>query len=324
MSQDVVAVEPVIRTSRGQVDVQFLADVRKGLSARKKWLPSKYFYDEIGSRLFEEITELDEYYLTRTERAIMVSNIGQIAEELGERVVLIEYGSGSSTKTRLLLDHLVAGSAYVPIDISGDHLQQTADTIRLEYPDLAVVPIHDDYSTPVELPEIEGRRIVYYPGSTIGNFEPPAATRFLMRMRTVVGDGGGVLIGVDLRKDVRILEAAYNDHRGITAQFNLNLLRRVNRELQGRFNLDAFSHVAFFSERESRIEMHLESNIPQTVEVAAVPYVFEAGERIHTENSYKYDVDRFVSLASAAGLDTARVWTDPKRWFAVIYLTANR
>lgn len=301
---------------------QFLTDVMAGLASTPKMIPSKYFYDEVGSRLFDRITELPEYYPTRTELGIMRENVHSIASCLGSNVVLIEYGSGSSTKTRLILDQLDGHSTYVPIDISGDHLQRTASELARDYPLLSVIPVHADYSEPVNLPDLRGRRVVYYPGSTIGNFEPRAAKRFLSRMRTVVGDDGGVLIGVDLEKDPAILEAAYNDSEGVTAAFNLNILRRANKELGADFDLTGFCHRAVYCKEEGRIEMHLVSERNQEVQIAGNTFAFLADEYIHTENSYKYRVDRFSGLVSEAGFEMTDSWTDARRWFCVAFLTS--
>ncbi len=302
---------------------QFLTDVMAGLASTPQRIPSKYFYDEVGSRLFDRITELPEYYPTRTELGIMRENVRSIASCLGSDVVLIEYGSGSSTKTRLILDLLEGNSTYVPIDISGDHLQRTASEIARDYPDLSVIPVHADYSEPVRLPDVKGRRVVYYPGSTIGNFEPPAAKRFLSRLRRIVGDDGGVLIGVDLEKDPAVLEAAYNDSEGVTAAFNLNILRRANNELGADFDLTGFRHRAVYCKDEGRIEMHLMSERNQYVRVAGKMYAFVADEYIHTENSYKYGIDQFSSLVSEAGFSMTDSWTDARRWFCVAFLTSS-
>ncbi|MBT8401509.1 MAG: L-histidine N(alpha)-methyltransferase [Rhodothermia bacterium] len=302
---------------------QFLADVMAGLASTPKRIPSKYFYDEAGSRLFDRITELPEYYPTRTEVGIMRQNVRAIASCLGSNVVLIEYGSGSSTKTRLILDQLDRDSTYVPIDISGDHLQHTASELARDYPNLSVIPVHADYSKPVNLPEVNGRRVVYYPGSTIGNFEPLAAQQFLSRMRRIVGDDGGVLIGIDLEKDPAILEAAYNDSEGVTAAFNLNILRRANSELGADFDLTGFRHRAVYCKDEGRIEMHLVSQRHQVVHVGDQSFQFVPDEYIHTENSYKYRIERFSKLVSDIGFTMTDSWTDAKDWFCVAFLTSS-
>ncbi len=300
----------------------FRKAVVEGLSRPQKSLPSKYFYDRAGSLLFEEITRLPEYYLTRSEQSIMESNIEVIAAALGEKLALIEYGSGSSQKTRLLLDHLPEGSTYVPIDISGRHLREVAASIRREYPGIRVVPVHADYTTPVELPPVSGRRVVFFPGSTIGNFEPPRATAFLQRIHRVVGENGGALIGADLKKDLSVLLPAYNDSSGVTARFNLNLLARINRDLGADFDLTGFDHRAVYEAEEGRIEMHLVSRRRQTVQVGGAMFSFAEGDYIHTENSYKYGTDQFGHIARDAGFRVEHIWTDEAEWFAVFLLHA--
>ena len=307
-----------------EMDSTLLTDVIAGLSASPRSLPSKYFYDREGSRLFDEITRLDEYYLTRTETAIMRANIDDICAALGEEVVLIEYGSGTSTKTRLLLDHIPRGSTYIPIDISGAHLKEAADELAIDYPHVRVMPVHADYSSPVDLPAVEGRRVVYFPGSTIGNFDPAGAAAFLRRIHQRVGDDGGALIGVDLRKDLDVLLPAYNDREGVTARFNLNLLVRLNRELEADFDVRAFEHRAIYNETDGRIEMHLVSKVSQTVRVGSHAFDFSAGESVHTENSYKYEIGQFTNLARQAGFWVERTWTDVQSWFAIFLLHATK
>ena len=303
---------------------RFAGDVLDGLQAPVKTLPCKYFYDEAGSRLFDRICELEEYYPTRTEAAIMQRCAGEMADCLGERLALIEYGSGSSTKTRILLDHLRDAAAYVPIDISREHLLRTAARLSAAYPRLRVLPVCADYTGRYELPDLDGpaaRRIVYFPGSTIGNFHPGEAADFLIRIAEVAGSGGGLLIGVDLKKDARLLEAAYNDGKGVTAAFNLNLLERINREVGADFDMDSFRHHAFYNRPFGRIEMHLVSRHRQVVRVAGVEIPFRKGETIWTESSYKYRADEFASLAAQAGFRLERLWTDPVELFSVQYLT---
>lgn len=304
---------------------RFLDDVLHGLSLTPKTLPCKYFYDETGSRLFDEICQLDEYYPTRTETAIMRAHAGEMAALMGRDVVLVEYGSGSSTKSRILLDHLPDLEAYVPIDISKEHLCRSADCLACEYAGLPIHPVCADYTAPFRLPTF-GREnatwSVYFPGSTIGNFHKPEAVRFLRQIARVVGACGGLLIGVDLKKDKRVIEAAYNDRRGITAAFNMNLLRRINRELGADFDLDQFRHYAFYNEDRGRIEMHLRSLASQTVGLNGTEIAFGAGETIFTECSYKYSLDGFACLAAEAGFTVSRVWTDPAHLFSVQYLVA--
>jgi len=303
----------------------FLGDVIAGLSLPRKELPPKYFYDERGSRLFEAICEVPEYYLTRAETALMAARAGEMARRLGPRSAVIEYGSGSGRKTRILVQALDP-VAYVPIDIAREQLRATAAGFASEFPGLAVIAVCADYSRPLALPELEGlearRRIIYFPGSTIGNLSVPEAAVFLANARTLAGAGGGMLVGVDLKKDAARLNAAYNDARGITAEFNLNLLRRINRELGAGFDLSAFRHHAFYNAARSRIEMHLVSLRDQHVRIGGRAFRIRAGESIHTENSCKYSVDEFRRLAASAGFEPAACWTDPERLFAVHYLMA--
>ena len=304
----------------------FLRDVLDGLQRQPKSLPSKYFYDARGSRLFDAICRLDEYYLTRTELAIMRDHVAGMVECLGGGCTLIEFGSGSSLKTQILLEHLQPGSSYIPIDVSERHLERSAAQIARKYPAIFVHPLCADFTgriEPASLAEDADRRIVYFPGSTIGNFEPAAAVRLLKQIRSLVGTDGGLLIGVDLRKPREILEPAYNDARGITARFNLNLLRRINRELGADFDLETFAHRAFFNADEGRIEMHLVSAADQTIHLHGRNIPFRRGETIHTENSYKHTLDGFAQLADAAGLAVQRVWCDRQRLFSVQYLAAS-
>jgi dimethylhistidine N-methyltransferase len=323
---------PAARASRVAADVvdrapalsRFRAEVWAGLSLPRKTLPCKYFYDARGSALFEAICELPEYYPTRTELSIMEQHAGAMADRLGARCLLVEYGSGSSTKTRLLLDRLRDPAGYVPIDISRAALAASARSLRQAYPSLEVLPVCADYTSEIELPRPRhpaARRGVYFPGSTIGNFTPPQAQRFLAHMARVAESGGALLVGVDLRKDRATLERAYDDAAGVTAAFNLNLLARINRELDGCFDLDAFAHRALWDERAGRVEMHLVSKKEQTVRVGARAFRFARGETIHTENSYKYDLPSFAALATGAGLAVRDVWTDPARRFSVQFLT---
>lgn len=314
------ATEAVGHSRRG-----FRADVVAGLSAPRKSLPCKYFYDCRGSALFDRICDLPEYYPTRTEAAILADRGREIAAALPAGAVLIEYGSGSSTKTRLLLDALPDLTAYVPVDICGGHLLRSAAALRAGYPRLRVHPVCADFTRPFPVPEFDGRpRVVFFPGSTIGNFGPDEAVGLLAGMARVAGAGGGLLIGVDLLKSREILEPAYDDAAGVTAAFNLNLLERINRELDGTFDVSAFSHRAVFDAAEGRVEMHLVSDEDQTAEVDGLPFRFAAGETIHTENSYKYGRDRFAELAGRAGWRVEAVWTDPADLFSVQYLTAAR
>lgn len=302
----------------------FLADVLEGLSKPKKTLPCKYFYDARGSELFDRICELAEYYPTRIETAILRDNLDSIAGTMPFGPVLIEYGSGSSTKTRLLLDRLDDLAAYVPVDICGGHLLRSAWSLRARYPRLRVHPICADFTRPFRVPDFERRpRVVFFPGSTIGNFGPIEAIDLLAGMAKVTGSGGGLLIGVDLLKPREILEAAYDDSAGVTAAFNLNLLERVNRELDGTFDLDGFAHRAIFNADDGRVEMHLVSRTDQVAEVAGQPFRFAAGETIHTENSHKYSREGFAELAARAGWRVDSIWTDAREFFSVQYLVAR-
>jgi dimethylhistidine N-methyltransferase len=299
-------------------------EVLRGLCARPKTLPPKLFYDATGAALFERICTLDEYYLTRTELAILRAHVGEIAALAGERVALIEYGSGAGVKIRLLLDALVDPVAYVPIDISREQLTRVAGELAVEYPHIAVRPLCADYTTRLTLPPLPAdvRRVAFFPGSTIGNFHPAEAAAFLHRIRHAVGHGGALVLGVDRRKDHRRLEAAYNDREGVTAAFNLNLLARLDRELGADFDLSRFAHRAFFNDEASRIEMHLVSREHQAIHVAGERIAFARGETIWTECSYKYDQARLDRLVSAAGFEITRLWTDDRSWFWVAFLTA--
>ncbi|HSC95531.1 MAG TPA: L-histidine N(alpha)-methyltransferase [Burkholderiales bacterium] len=302
----------------------FLDDVWAGLSQPRKTLPPKYFYDAQGCALFDAICELPEYYLTRAEIALMRLHVADMARYLGPACILIEYGSGSGRKTRILLA-AVGPVAYVPIDIARAQLDATAAEIAREFPGLQVVAVCADYMRPFSLPDLGGlaarRRVLYFPGSTIGNLTPSEAATFLTNARGQVQAGGGMLIGVDLKKDADRLKAAYNDSRGVTAAFNLNLLARINRELGADFDLAAFRHHAFYDETLGRIEMHLESLKAQSVTIRGRTFHLRKGETIHTENSCKYSIREFQELARGAGLSPVTHWTDPDQLFGVHYLT---
>lgn len=304
---------------------RFRADVRRGLGLAAKELPCKYFYDEAGSRLFDRITELPEYYLTRTELALMRRSAREMADCLGPRCLLLEYGSGSSVKTPWLLEQLAEPAAYVPIDIAGPHLQRSATNLAARFPRLQVMPICADFTQPVPLPRLAiryQRRAVYFPGSTIGNFTPAEAVPLLRQTAQLVGPGGALLLGTDLKKDPRVIEAAYNDSQEITAAFNRNLLVRINRELGADFQIEHFWHHAFYHPGEGRVEMHLVSQRDQCVHVGTHRFTFNEGESIRTEFSYKYSLADLRALAAAAGFEVRRVWTDADRYFTVQYLTA--
>ena len=300
-----------------------LTDVVSGLSQDRKTLPSKYFYDERGSKLFDDICELDEYYVTRTESALMQEQVGDIADVIGPNVLLVEYGSGSSLKTRLLLRNLIQPAGYVPIDISGDYLSQVGHSLQAEFPEIEVMPVVADFTKEFDVPsptDQEGRRVIYFPGSTIGNFQRDEAKELLAGMAKNAGADGGVLIGVDLDKNRDVLRAAYNDSKGVTADFNLNILKRINDELGGEFDLSKFRHEAVFNENRSCIEMHLISTQAQTVNVCKYSFKFEQNETVLTEYSHKYTTDAFGEMANEIGLNVKNVWTDSNEMFAVMYL----
>jgi len=301
----------------------FRQDVIAGLSLPQKALPPKHFYDAAGSRLFERICRLPEYYLTRTELALTRARMREIARFTGAGGVLIEYGSGESLKTRLLI-RAIRPSVYMPVDISGDALEAAVAKLRREFPGLRIAPVAGDFSRPLGLPRFRGRdrRVVYFPGSTIGNLTPQEAQAFLRMTRGQVGPRGAMLVGVDVKKDASVLHAAYNDRRGVTAAFNLNLLRRINRELGADFDLRRFSHYAFYNAPLGRIEMHLVSLAAQTVNVGDHRFGFGAGESIHTENSYKYSAAEFQALAAQGGWRPKKVWTDARGLFSLHGLVA--
>lgn len=300
----------------------FLEEVMEGLSAEEKYLSCKYFYDARGSKLFERICQLDEYYLTRSELAIMQQFAPEMADQIGPGTMLVEYGSGSSVKTRLLLDALQDLVAYVPIDISRRHLQESAKELSAVYPQVEVLPVCADFTTEFELPvpaRGPSHSEIYFPGSTIGNFQPADAAMLLGHFAQLCGTGGGLLIGIDLKKDVETIEAAYNDRQGVTAEFNLNLLHRCNRELGADFAVDQFRHEATYNEVEGRIEMHLVSQRDQSVRIGNETFEFERGERVCTEYSHKYAIEEFEQIAAGAGFVLAHKWTDAQRNFAVLY-----
>jgi dimethylhistidine N-methyltransferase len=301
----------------------FLAEVLIGLRKPQKELPSKYFYDQRGSQLFERICGLKEYYITRTEASIMQAHIEEMVELVGPRVLVIEHGCGNCEKVRFLMDHLHDPVAFIPIDISQEQLLQVAKELDSVYPQLQVLPVCADYTSSFELPvpkQESKRTVVYFPGSTISNFDPIPAKHFLEHIAGLCGSGGALLIGVDLKKDPAVLHNAYNDREGLTAAFNLNLLARINRELGCDFQLDGFEHYAFYNPRESRVEMHLVSKKGQVVHIEGKTISFAKGESIWTENSYKYNLDEFEQMAAAAGFRVERVWVDEQQWFSVQYL----
>jgi dimethylhistidine N-methyltransferase len=305
----------------------FLSDVIAGLSSEPRTLPCKYFYDERGAALFQKICELPEYYVTRTEIDILDRHRTEIASQVGPNIELIGLGTGAGTKTRILIEALEKPAVYMPVDISEKQLHESTALFRKVFPDLEILPVCADYLQPVALPSSRHkatRNVIYFPGSTIGNFEPDEATMFLGRIANVCRQNGGLLIGVDLQKDRHILERAYDDTEGVTAQFNLNLLTRANRELGADFDLSRWRHRVIYNSRAGRIEMHLVSEIDQTVHVAEYEFRFRSGEQIITEFSYKYTPESFTALARRAGFEFARMWTDDARLFGVFYFTCSR
>ena len=306
---------------------EFLSEAIAGLSSTPRTLPCKYFYDARGAALFQKISELPEYYLTRAELQILDRYCGDIARALGPNIELIGLGTGAGTKTRILLEKLEAPAAYIPVDISKKQLERSTASFRKIFPTLEILPVCADYLEPIRLPPPARqalRKIVYFPGSTIGNFEPDAARQFLQRVANHCRRGGGLLIGVDLQKDRHVLERAYNDSTGVTAQFNLNLLARANRELGADFDLEQWQHYAVYNSTESRIEIYLISEIDQTVRLQDRQFDFRAGERIATEYSYKYTKESVIELTREAGFDFSQMWTDDARWFGVFYFICSR
>jgi len=295
-----------------------------GLTAPQKTLSPKYLYDETGSKLFDEICELPEYYPTRSEKRIMARYIGEMAALIGPRASVIEFGSGSSHKIRVLLDNLVEPAAYVPVDISADHLSRTTNDLARDYPHVQIHPVFADFTQPFELPVHAvdpARNLIFFPGSTIGNFDKRDARSLLEVMRLEARPGGALLLGVDLKKDPGIIQAAYNDSAGVTAAFNLNVLKRLNMELGADFELTSFRHEAIYDEAEGRIEMRLVSRKPQRVTVAGDTVDFKAGEYIITEYSHKYSLTEFAELARAAGFQPVQSWQDEESLFSVQYLS---
>ncbi len=300
-----------------------LAEIVDGLTAPRKHVSPKYFYDERGSQLFDRITELPEYYLTATEIDIMQRHAREIADRVGPQASLIEFGSGSSLKTRILLGHLHELAAYVPVDISEEHLLAAADAIRAEFPHIEVLPVVADFTKPFDLPSpkvMPVRNLVYFPGSTIGNLEYDDALGLLRVMHHEAGDNGALLIGVDLQKDPAVIEAAYNDAAGVTAKFNLNMLRRLNNEFGADFDLDAWAHDARYDPDAGRVVIRLVSDREQQVRIDDTTIEIDEGEAILTEYSHKYTLEGFAAMAAKAGFEVAQVWTDPDELFSVQYL----
>ena len=302
----------------------FRDEVLTGLSQSPRQLPCKFFYDERGAQLFRQICELPEYYVTRTEIKILRLHGAEMAKALGPQIELIGLGTGAGTKTRILLEELERPAVYVPIDISREQLEKSAARFRKMFPDLQILPVAADYLEPFELPlprKLSSRSVLYFPGSTIGNFEPEAAGEFLTRLADLAGEGGGLLIGVDLQKDRDVLERAYNDSAGVTAQFNKNLLTRINCDLGGDFDLNRWHHHAIYNQAEGRIEIYLISETNQTVHLGGDSFEFRASDKILTEYSYKHTIGGFITLARQAGFQFQQVWTDHARWFGVFYFT---
>ncbi|GJD64514.1 L-histidine N(alpha)-methyltransferase [Methylobacterium frigidaeris] len=322
---------PHLAPTPARIDRGFLQDVIAGLRAPQKHLSAKYFYDRRGSDLFEAITRLPEYYPTRTELAILDQYGPEIAAGLPPGAALVEFGSGSTAKVRRLLPHLSDLAAYVPVDVSEEFLRSEAEELGRDFPRLRIEPVAADFTKPFALPDDlkDAPKAGFFPGSTLGNFEPELAAALLGSFARTLGAGTGagtgatLIVGIDLVKDKAVLDAAYDDSAGVTAAFNLNLLTRINRELGADFDLDGFAHQAFFDENLGRIEMHLVSRRSQLVTVAGVPFHFASGETIHTENSYKYTVPGFRALARGAGWEHKSVWTDPDGLFSVHALTAS-
>jgi dimethylhistidine N-methyltransferase len=324
-ADQLTAIQPASAVPPATSDL--LSDVIAGLFSNPRTLPCKYFYDERGAALFRKICELPEYYITRTEIDILDRDRAEIASQLGPNIELIGLGTGAGTKTRILIEALERPAAYIPVDISEKQLRKSTALFGKILPDLEILPVCADYLQPVVLPSPRhkpARNVVYFPGSTIGNFEPNEALEFLRRIANVSGRGGGLLIGVDLQKDQSVIEAAYNDNAGVTAQFNLNLLARLNREVGADFDLSQWRHRAIYNSEAGRIEMYLISTTDQTVHIGDREFHFRGGEKILTEHSYKHTPEGFIALARQAGFDFVKLWTDDARLFGVFYFSCSR
>lgn len=306
-------------------DAKFAQDVLAGLARPQKSLSCRWLYDDIGSQLFEDITQLPEYYPTRTEVGILGAAAGSIADFAGPKATVLEYGAGAAIKTELLLDALTEPRAYVPIDIAAEFLASSVSRLRRRFGDIEIYPVPGDFMAPLILPDPipERQRVIFFPGSTLGNLSETEARELLKGMHRHVGGGGKAIIGIDLVKDVRELLAAYDDTQGVTARFNLNLLVRINRELAGDFAVGNFRHAARWNEAECAVEMHLVSQTPQIAQICGQTFCFAAGETIHTESSRKYSLERIAALANQSSWDVREIWTDPARRFAVVGLTAQ-
>ncbi len=325
MKQAAAKVRALAKKSQADSD-PFATDAVKGLSAKPKFMLAKHFYDAEGSRLFERIMRLPEYYPTRSEMQVLRDKAREIAGAIPQGAALVEFGSGSTAKIRILLEAAPKLAAYVPVDISAEYLEEEAAALRRDFPKLAILPVAADFTKPFELPaKVRALpRAGFFPGSTIGNFEPLAAVAFLRNAARILGRDAVLIVGVDLVKDADVLRAAYNDSAGITAAFNLNLLARMNRELGAGFDLAAFEHRAIYNRERQRIEMHLKSRKRQKVSLNGATFAFERGETIHTENSYKYTPEGFASLARQAGWIERALWTDKNGYFSVRLLTLKR
>lgn len=302
-----------------------LNEIIQSLSKSQKELSCKFFYDEQGSILFEQISELEEYYLTRTEISILNNNIENISDTVGEEALILELGSGSSRKIRILLDNFKRVAAYIPVDISREFLLQSAKKLGQEYENLKIIPIVADYTRPFTIPDFEmpySRLVAYYPGSTIGNFTKDQARKFLKNISELCGPKSGLLIGIDLKKESEILEKAYNDGKGVTAEFNLNILKNMNSTFGTNFEINKWKHIAFYNEEHGRVEMHLQSLEEQSVRLNGTSITFKKDETIHTENSYKYSIEEFKDMIEPF-YSLKNVWSDPGNKFAVCYFEAK-
>lgn len=307
----------------GQYSTTILKEVLAGLSKSQKSLPPKLLYDKRGSEIFEKICQLKEYYPTRAETEILKNHANEIARLIGPNAFIIEPGSGAGDKIRFLLPHLVRPKAYIPIEISKEILMRMSQELSDEFPKLKLRPVCADFDQDFEMPSSvgseKGKRVVFFPGSTIGNFTPAEAIGFLKKISKLIGKDGGLLIGVDLKKDPQVLKIAYDDPHGVTADFNLNLLDRLNRDAYASFDLNNFEHQAIYNEKEGRVEMHLVSKVAQLVKVNETVFRFKEGESIHTESSYKYTTDEFIALCGKAKLSIKKIWKDSQHQFCVYY-----
>lgn len=309
--------------SKVRADPQFLADVLAGLRGPRRAIPARWLYDERGSQFFDEITRLPEYYPTRTETALMEQVVGDIAAHIAPQSAVIEFGAGSATKTPLLLQ-AISPSAYVPIDISGDYLRASASTLQSQFPALDVIPVEADFTQPMQLPAALAPvpKLGFFPGSTIGNFVPRTSVNLLRHMRDILGEGAKLLIGFDRIKSIDALIPAYDDASGVTAEFNLNLLHRINRELDGNIAVDAFKHEVRWNDMEARIEMHLRCVRDASFSVAGEAFAVRAGEAIHTENSHKYDLRSLRLLLRAGCWTPIADYSDAENWFTLVLAEA--